>query len=274
LESFLKDFYNITQIRITMFDENFNELVSYPHNIASACRIIRTDSRALSACMRCDREACQKVKNQHSSYIYRCHAGLTEAISPIRMGNIVIGYLFFGHVFPYTDRETGYRTILQNCAEYQIDHQQLLEACAEMPSISKDYILSASRLLEAVASYLCLERMVVLKQQSLPIQIDRYITEHLKDDLSIEDICEHFQIGKTQLCDIAKHTYGKGIASQIRCLRIQRAKELLDENPASQIADIAYECGFNDYNYFISLFKKMTGMTPKQYQKSATRPQP
>lgn len=267
LESLLKDFYNITNIRITMFDENFHELVSYPTHVAKACQIIRMDPKAFAQCMHCDQEACQKARKQRSSYIYRCHAGLTEAISPVYMGNIVIGYLFFGHVFPYTDRTSGIKSILSHCSEYDIDHLHLEKACMELPTISRDYILSASRLLEAVASYLCLERMIVLKQP-LPIQIDTYIMEHLTEDLSIEDICSYFQIGKTQLCDIARHSYGKGIATHIRNLRIQRAKELLDENPESTIADIASECGFKDYNYFISLFKKATGMTPKQYQKS------
>lgn len=33
----------------------------------------------------------------------------------------------------------------------------------------------------------------------------------------------------------------------------------------SNVTDIAYECGFNDLSYFIRMFKRIVGMTPKQY---------
>ena len=33
------------------------------------------------------------------------------------------------------------------------------------------------------------------------------------------------------------------------------------------VTDTAYACGFNDTSYFINIFKKHMGITPKQYQK-------
>lgn len=269
LESLLKDFYNLTHIRITVFNENFKELIAYPFTIAQPCQMIRTNPVAAENCIQCDRNACQVAKKQKTPYIYQCHAGFTEAISPIRMGNIVIGYLFFGHVFSYKDRSEGYQNILLLCKNYQIDADALLKACDSQPMVSKDYILSASRLLEAVASYLCFERMVTLRQQELPVQIDIYINEHLSEKLSIQDICDHFQIGKTQLCELAKRSYGKGIAAHIRDLRIDYAKELLLIDPDIRISDVASLCGFDDYNYFIDLFKRTTGLSPKHYQHMA-----
>ena len=41
LKSLLRDFYNLTQIRITVFDDRFTELASWPENIAPFCRLIR-----------------------------------------------------------------------------------------------------------------------------------------------------------------------------------------------------------------------------------------
>ncbi len=46
LNALLKDFYTLTHIRITVFDETFRELAAYPEQIAPFCRIIRTDSHA------------------------------------------------------------------------------------------------------------------------------------------------------------------------------------------------------------------------------------
>ena len=41
LRGILKDFYEISHIRITVFDENRNELVSYPTAVAPYCAVIR-----------------------------------------------------------------------------------------------------------------------------------------------------------------------------------------------------------------------------------------
>ncbi len=55
LRHLLKDFYQITHIRITVFDENRTEIVSYPDQIAPFCQIVRstesnTSHRAGHAC--------------------------------------------------------------------------------------------------------------------------------------------------------------------------------------------------------------------------------
>ena len=39
LRGLLKDFYAISHIRITVFDENRNELVSYPEKVAPYCAV-------------------------------------------------------------------------------------------------------------------------------------------------------------------------------------------------------------------------------------------
>lgn len=271
LNSLLKDFYTITQIRITVFDETFRELASYPEQIAPFCQLLRTDENAGKECRRCDAVACETASRQHTSYTYRCHAGLTESIAPLYMGNLVIGYLLFGHVFSYASHEEGWRVIKELCQSYQVDPDLLKEACWERPVISESYIDSASHILQAVASYLCLERMAILGQKELPVLIDEYIMEHYTEDIDVKTICEHFKIGKTSLYEIADQNYGTGIAAHIRSLRIENAKSLLTTHPEMNISEIASACGFNDYNYFITIFKRMTQMSPKQYRQASRK---
>lgn len=266
LNSLLKDFYNLTQIRITVFDNTFHELAAYPEQIASFCQIIRTDEKGRKKCMLCDTRACEISASRHSIYTYCCHAGLTESITPLYLGNIVIGYLLFGHVFSYSSHETGWEKIQNLCKDFQIDMNLLRQACLEQPVISHEYITSASHILQAVASYLCLDRMVFLKHQELPVQIDKYISAHFTEKIDALTICQHFSIGRTQLYEIAKQNYGIGIAEHIRSLRIEKAKELL-ENPSLTLAEISSQCGFEDYNYFISVFKRIVGIPPKKYAK-------
>ncbi len=233
LNHLLKDFYTITRIRITVFDDALRELAAYPASVSPLCRIIRTDPAALENCARCDRHACETAAARHTAYTYQCHAGLTESISPLYMGNLIIGYLLFGHVFSFPSREEGWRTIRKKCGNYKIDFQELEAAAAVYPVIPAEYITSASHILEAVASYLCLEQMTALKHKELPVRIDEYLSAHYTEEIS--------------------------------ALRIGKAKKLLTESDLG-ISEISRECGFTDYNYFIAVFKKMTGLPPGQYR--------
>ncbi len=267
LTSMLRDFHTVTRIRITVFDENFHEIAAFPKEIAPFCQLIRTDASARAMCNRCDKDACQTAARRHGIYIYQCHAGLKEAIMPIYLGNLVIGYLFFGHVYAYGSYEEGWNIIKEKCANYQIGISELKTASRKQPLMSEDYILSSANLMQTIAAYLCMERLATLRRENLPVQIDSYIQEHLTEDISAKDICARFQIGKTQLYEIAKESYGTGIAEVIRLGRIEKAKSLLQNSPDLTISEIASRCGFRDYNYFFTVFRKVTGKSPKQFSR-------
>lgn len=196
LHSLLKDFYQLTKIRITVFDDSFRELTSYPDEIADFCKLIRQTPGCAMKCHLCDRHACEIASRRTSSYTYHCHAGLTESIIPIRMGNIVIGYLLFGHVFSYTSYDEGWKVIRERCADYGISFDELEKCCRKLPNLSEEYIDSASHIMKAVASYLCMDRMVSMHQQELPVQIDEYIQSHYTERIDAVSIAQHFHIGK------------------------------------------------------------------------------
>ena len=57
------------------------------------------------------------------------------------------------------------------------------------------------------------------------------------------------------------------IFDNIRRRRIERARRLLTENENLSIREISEQCGFTDYNYFITVFKKYCGESPARYRK-------
>ena len=266
LTALLKDFYTVTKIRITVFDEKFQEIAAYPERRADFCEIIRSCPEAEKACVRCDQEAMKKAAERGSLYTYRCHAGLVESILPIYLNRLLIGYLFFGHVFRYDSYEEGWEVIRACCEKYDLKISELLSASLHQPLIAEDYLSSAASMMSAVASFLSMERLVELRRENLPMQIDEYIEAHLSEDLSAAALTEHFGIGKTRLYEIAKESYGTGIAELIRRKRIEKAKDLLLSDPSLTTAEIAARCGFSDYNNFITLFRKMTGTTPGKFR--------
>ncbi|MBE6947368.1 MAG: helix-turn-helix domain-containing protein [Ruminococcaceae bacterium] len=267
LQSLLQDFHRISNIRITVFDHNLTELVSYPEQRAPLCQIVRGTEEGMLACAACDRNACAAASKQSGTYIYRCHAGLTEAVIPLYVGNALVGYLLFGHVFAYKSFEEGWDAIQQCCKNYPIDKEKLRKSIYGSPCVSDEYILSAAKILHATASYLVLERMATLKEDSSASKLNRYLNENYTHPLTAQDICAALDIGRTQLYKLSAQLYGCGITQQIKKLRMERAKQLLTDSPNMSIADIACACGYCDYNYFIAVFSQFVGQSPNAFRK-------
>lgn len=267
LERLLEDFYRITQIRITVFDDKFREVVSFPENRPEFCRMIRSSEAGKSACSRCDAEACAYAAQQARTHIYRCHAGLTEAIMPLHVGKVVVGYLLFGHVFAYESTQEGWEAIEKCCRIYPIDPARLKETLSNMPMISHEYIRSAARVLHMTASFLVMERMATLKEDSMSSKLDAYIRENYTKPINADEICEKLCIGRSKLFKLSQELYGCGIAAQLRSMRMEKARLLLMDRPDMSISEIAGECGYQDYNYFISVFSRTYGTPPNAMRK-------
>lgn len=91
-----------------------------------------------------------------------------------------------------------------------------------------------------------------------------YISEHYTEKLTLHDLCFIFGTNKTSLCRNFKDTYGETVLNHINNLRIRDAKAHLREQKLT-ITQISEELGFTSIHYFCRLFKKETGMTPKEY---------
>lgn len=92
-----------------------------------------------------------------------------------------------------------------------------------------------------------------------------YVEEHCAEKLTLESVAEHFFLNKHYLARLFKEQYGVSVNGYLTQVRITRAKQMLrfTDKP---IALIGAECGLDDANYFSRIFKKVEGVTPKQYR--------
>jgi len=265
LKELLSDFYNLTKMRIAIFDEQFHEIASFPNRLSTYCHMIRKDANANNKCNLCDYNAFIHSKKAQRLYIYQCHAGLTEAIVPIFANKTIIGYIMLGQVLNTKDKSKLWGEVIANLKDYQLDFEALKSAFQNKKNVPEKTIISSAHMMEICAVYLYNSHKLVLKKDSLPYKIDDFIGKNLKKDLSVSLICDTFKIGKTNLYEISNKTYGMGIAKHITQIRLQRAKELLTDTNIP-IYQIANEVGIDDYNYFTKIFKKEIGITPKDFR--------
>lgn len=96
-------------------------------------------------------------------------------------------------------------------------------------------------------------------------EIKKYIDDNYLNNLTLQDLSNIFHINKFYLTRLFKGTYSTTIIDYINKKIITKSKELLRYSDYS-IEQISSICSINDSNYFSRLFKKIEGITPKEYR--------
>ena len=97
-------------------------------------------------------------------------------------------------------------------------------------------------------------------------QVLDYITVNYGKNILLEDMAAEASLSPSHFARLFKQTIGQSPYQFLMSYRIEQAKRMLD-NPNQLLVDIAIECGFSDQAHFSRVFKKIEGLTPKQYRK-------
>ncbi|MFS0722420.1 response regulator [Paenibacillus sp. 1P07SE] len=84
-------------------------------------------------------------------------------------------------------------------------------------------------------------------------------------ELKLQDLADELSLHPVWLSQLFKKEVGTNFLDYVTELRIQRAKELLRQS-SSKVYEIAEAVGYHDVHHFGRLFKKKTGLTPKEYR--------
>lgn len=140
--------------------------------------------------------------------------------------------------------------------------EQLIKMFLEMlliKLIRKDsYVHSSKRLNENT-----LEKL----EKSLVDNIIEYMHENISSNLTFEEICNYFSLGKTYLKNLFKNKTNVGAMTYFRNLKIDEAKTLIRQKQHN-FTEIAYMLGYKSVHSFSRSFKEATAMSPSEYAAS------
>lgn len=92
-----------------------------------------------------------------------------------------------------------------------------------------------------------------------------FIGRHFSQNITLSQVAEHVHLNPAYFSVLFKQTIGYSFKEYLNMVRIEESKRLL-ANTNSSIMDIAGACGFEGQSYFSKIFRKYTGMTPKQFR--------
>jgi AraC-like DNA-binding protein len=101
--------------------------------------------------------------------------------------------------------------------------------------------------------------------KNMIIEILTYMKEHLSDELTIEEIADHFGYSKYHFSrEFKKHT-GFSASDYLSSLKIEKAKQELLKKDHS-ITNSSFDVGYSSLGTFSTTFTKKTGLSPREYK--------
>ncbi len=180
----------------------------------------------------------------NTSYICKCHAQVKEYIKPIIVDNDTALYIAV----------SGYGTVSDSLCPIP-PKKELLD------TLIYPLALMLKKLIQS------LNDTPYTEENKRYNEILLYLNEkHI--NVSITEISKNLNISKSYISHLFKKYNGKTLKSYCNSLCIIDAKRLLT-NTSLLVSEISYSLGFENVSYFISVFKKHTGVTPYNFKKKS-----
>lgn len=93
----------------------------------------------------------------------------------------------------------------------------------------------------------------------------KYVHMHLSEAIRLNDVANFVNLSPNYFSSLFKREMKLSFADYVNQTRIKESQFLL-ETTEYPILDIAISVGYNNQNYFTTIFRKFTGITPKQYR--------
>ena len=124
-------------------------------------------------------------------------------------------------------------------------------------------------MIEQVMKITCPDKAVdySASQEEIVRNVHRYLTEHLSERITIEELSRKFLMNATTLKNVFKQVYGTTIAAHMRMHRLEQGALLL-QTTKDDIASIAQAVGYDSASRFTTAFREMYGETPTVFRRS------
>lgn len=178
---------------------------------------------------------------------------------------------WISHQFPQISIENGLRQLFRLLAAtasitdenelYLVEYNILafLSTCRTPEELFPEIQEAISHLLTRQA----IEKDYALKTVN---DMEQYMRLHYTEDISLESIASLLGFHTVYLNRIFKKEKQITPIQFLINLRIEKAKELIAQNPALDFTTIGESVGYHDPHYFSRAFKKVTGLSPSEYR--------
>ena len=267
LRALLESYHQISGLKIAVvFPDDGTPPISVGED-CPFCRRLKRDERFLCRCRENDAAAFARAM-QGETCIYRCHAGLYEAVAPILYDGRPIACLMIGQIAGHQIADRQAETELAARLAGHAELAALIGDYLTMPPRSDAELAAGVRIMTACAGYICLQNMISPVRSPLCARFRAYLETHYAEPLTLPAMAAALEVSVTTLCTAVRAECGSSPHALLDACRMEQARLLLARTdlPISAIAD---RVGIGDYNYFARKFKQAEGVSPSQFRRAA-----
>ncbi len=145
-----------------------------------------------------------------------------------------------------------------------LQQKQGFDSVLELLSILNELSLSRNRHSLSTASF----NNVSLSHNSRRIQEAlKYMNQHFDKPITLAEVAKTSNMTEVSFSRFFKKKTGISFIGSLSEMRLGHASRMLIET-SNSIAEIAYNCGFNNISNFNRIFKKKKGCTPKEFREN------
>lgn len=298
------DIAKATDIAIIMVDYKGKPITSHS-NCSKFCSMIRNIEEYSILCEKCDSRGGLESVRIKEAYIYKCHKGLVDFAVPIIVNNQYLGAVMAGQILVEDENNVDLEEIVMAKKNfYNLDEntKKLLESeYNKLPKVSFNKIKSISQMMFHISKYIVEEAVLKMslneanykltQGNKIDINIEddqktttivnlktndeefespiikaiEYIDDNIQENITLDKISFVCNLSQCYFSKLFKKETGLNFVAYLNEKKVIKAKQLLI-NTDKPINNIAIDLGFEDCGYFIRIFKKIEGMTPKKYR--------
>ena len=92
-----------------------------------------------------------------------------------------------------------------------------------------------------------------------------YIDEYYYEDISLTGLANQYNVEPSYFSKLFRQQIGETLMVYLTKVRIEKAKTYM-KDPTINLTEISFMVGYDDYSYFSRIFRKIIGMSPRDYR--------
>lgn len=263
VQELLDAFASCFAVKVTFFSTEMEELSVGLRSPGSAyCRLVQSDLKLLYRCRATDREMCRRATSRDRPLHYHCHAGLVEAILPIKLEGKTIGAMVVGQI---RDGARPPRDIAAAWTKKHGSAQGLNEAWESLDRFDEARLENMLRLFGVLARFIVSQNYVALREGALVERVLRHVDGRLDERLTLGEAAAELGVSESGIAHALRKKLDLSFTRLVALKRLERFETLVHKDPSLTIAEAASLVGFQDPLYFSRLYKKLRLVPPSTF---------
>lgn len=248
----LDHFTSLTEVRIAFFSLDGEELcIGKNRSICGYCSMRRQTQSFNAACLSDDQQGRAVSLEKGRVHFYQCHAGLCEAVVPVNVGDVPIGYAMIGQF-----RLAGAAEEVRNVRD---EH-----ALGKLPVFTREKVDDLLSMFGVLIHHIANHSLVGRRDFDLLGPLIERMRSQPADVLTLPEAAQFVGLSPSRLSHLFTTMMGVSFKRFQLLQRLDLADRLMTTHPDWRMGRVAEMCGFEDPLYFSRVYKKIRGVSPSR----------